>query len=440
MTAGFRTRSLGLVGLGIVGSGLLVYAYLAIIARSVPPGEYAYFGAFWSIALVAGFGVFLPIEQETARLMQIPARPGRVLHAALYTALLLAAGEIIVVAAATPLLLRSFGGDPWTVVALIVLCVVSAGQFVMRGALIGMDRMDRHALIMVWDTVLRVALAGCVALLVANPPSSLFAWTLVVAIAVAHAPQLLGLAARRTRLGRVPELGEATMTPRGVRRAVLPLLLGSLCAQLLLNGPPVLVPALAHTPDELALAGRLIAGFTLVRVPLFLVVPLQSALLPTLTGLLHDGDWVKLRKVIVRLTAGLVGLAAVAFAMGYLLGPWLLELVFGPGYRLGSLDMAILAVAVATYIGLVLVTQVLVASGRHILVGWSWLSGVAVAGVILFAVPDLLLRAELAFLVGSVVGYGVGIVLLLAERRREPALASSVPVPAGLSDHERTRS
>ena len=63
------------MGLGIVGSGLLVYAYLAIIARSVSAAEYAYFGAFWSLALVAGFGVFLLIEQETARLMQVPNRP-----------------------------------------------------------------------------------------------------------------------------------------------------------------------------------------------------------------------------------------------------------------------------------------------------------------------------------------------------------------------------
>ncbi|HWO64235.1 MAG TPA: hypothetical protein VNO31_29810, partial [Umezawaea sp.] len=34
-----RTRSLGLVGLAIVGSGLLVNAYLAIIARNISAAE-----------------------------------------------------------------------------------------------------------------------------------------------------------------------------------------------------------------------------------------------------------------------------------------------------------------------------------------------------------------------------------------------------------------
>ena len=51
-STGSRTRSLGLVGLAIVGSGLLVNAYLAIIARNISAAEYAYFGAFWSLALV----------------------------------------------------------------------------------------------------------------------------------------------------------------------------------------------------------------------------------------------------------------------------------------------------------------------------------------------------------------------------------------------------
>ena len=107
---GARTRSLGLVGLAMVGSGLLVNSYLAIIARSVSAAEYAYFGAFWSLALVVGFGFYLPIEQETARLMQIPEGPRGLLRAALLTAVSVAAGQVVLVAAATPLLARALGG------------------------------------------------------------------------------------------------------------------------------------------------------------------------------------------------------------------------------------------------------------------------------------------------------------------------------------------
>ena len=58
----------------------------------------------------------------------------------------------MLVAAAAPWLARAFGGHMVSVVAFGVLCLISAGQFVVRGALVGMDRMDRYALIMVLDT------------------------------------------------------------------------------------------------------------------------------------------------------------------------------------------------------------------------------------------------------------------------------------------------
>jgi hypothetical protein len=64
----------------------------------------------------------------------------------------------------------------------------------------------------------------------------------------------------------------------------------------------------------------------------------------------------------------------------------------------------------------VIVTQVLVAAARHRDVGWSWLSGVLAGGLVVLLVPDLLLRAELGFLVGSVVAWLVSISLVLSRR------------------------
>ena len=423
-STGSRTRSLGLVGLAIVGSGLLVNAYLAIIARNISAAEYAYFGAFWSLALVAGFGVFLPIEQETARLMQVPDRPRGLLRAALLTAVQLAVVEVVLVAAAAPWLVRALGGHPASVAGVALLCLISAGQFVVRGALIGMDRMGRYALVILVDTLLRVAFAAGVALLVANPGSPAFAWTLVAAIGLSHLPQLYLLATRRTRVGQVPALGQHTVTVPEVRRAVTPLLAGSLCAQLLLNGPPVLIPALAQNELEVTRAGQFLAAFTLARVPLFLVVPLQTALLPMLSALLHSGDRATLRRVMSWLAAGVAALAVAAWVLGFFVGPFLVGLIFGDAYVLGGRDVALLAVGVAAHIGLVLVTQVLVAAVRHHLVAWAWLSGIVVATAVLLSVPDLLLAAELAFLAGSATGWLVGTVLVLTTRRRERELQS----------------
>jgi O-antigen/teichoic acid export membrane protein len=412
-----RARSLGLVGLGIIASGLLLNVYLAIIARRLPAAEYAYFGAFWALAQVAGFGMFLSVEQETARLLQTPGRPLGVLKASLLTAAAMSVAQVAVVALGWPLLARAFGGQAITVVALGVLCLVSAGQFVVRGALIGMDRMGRYAAIMLFDTLLRVAFAALVASFIAAPGSPGFAWTLVAAIAVSHAPQLISLLRRRTRATTEPDPAAGWLGPRAVWSAVAPLLLGSLCAQMLLNGPPVLIPILAGTEAEATRAGQFVAAFTLTRIPLFLVVPLQTALLPMLTDILHKGDRQALYRVVRWLTLGLLTLAAAALGIGLLAGPWLIGLIFGADYVLSGPHVALLAMGVAAYIGLVLVTQVLVASVRHVLVAWAWLSGLAVAGVVIALVPDLLLRAELAFLFGSTAGWLVGTLLVLTERR-----------------------
>ena len=317
-----RTRSLGLVGLAIVGSGLLVNAYLAIIARNISAAEYAYFGAFWSLALVAGFGVFLPIEQETARLMQVPDRPRGLLRAALLTALSLAAVQVVLVAAAAPWLARAFGGHGVSVVAFAVLCLISAGQFVVRGALIGMDRMDRYALVMVLDTLLPGRSSP--------PPSPCWSTTPAARRSPGRwsppsgwrtPPSCTCSPPAACAWATVPAMGTHTVTVREVRRAVAPLLLGSLCAQLLLNGPPVLIPALASNEAEITRAGQFIAAFTLARVPLFLVVPLQTALLPILTGLLHSGDRAALRRVMLHITIGLAGLGVAALAAGLLRRP-----------------------------------------------------------------------------------------------------------------------
>ena len=57
-SSGAGASGLGLVAVAIVGSGLFTYAYLALVARSVPVEDYGWFGSYWSLALVLGFGVF----------------------------------------------------------------------------------------------------------------------------------------------------------------------------------------------------------------------------------------------------------------------------------------------------------------------------------------------------------------------------------------------
>ena len=257
---------------------------------------------------------------------------------------------------------RSFDGNVSSLVALGALCVVSAGQFLVRGTLIGTDRLVRHAGIMVLDALLRLGLAVAV-FLVGGADSASFCWALVAAIALAHLPQLPQVW-RRAVADTPPSAPRGGVSTRQVTAACVPLLLGSVCAQLLLNGLPVLVVAQSPEAAEAA-AGAFVAAFTLIKAPLAMVVPLQSAIVPTLTRLIVAG---RRREVMVLLAKGaavMTGLIALAVPVMLWLGPPVISLIFGDDYAVGGIDLALMATGVLVHIGLVVVTQVHVARARH---------------------------------------------------------------------------
>ena len=417
-------RSFGLVGLGILASGLLVNAYLAIVARSVPAAEYAYFGAFWSLTQVVGFGAFLSVEQETARLLQMPGRGAGVLKSVLLTAAWMAAAELAVIAIGWPVVLRAFGGHPATVLALVVLVLRVRGA--VRGAgsahrarPVGSARRDHGGRLDAEGRFRRARRrdrGDAPAVRRSHgrwlPPSSALTrrscWPCSPVHRVALAPSRIGSAASLS--------GPPSHRCSWARSA------RSSCS----TGLPCSCRALATDVASATRAGQFVATFTLTRVALFLVVPLQTALLPALTASLHSGDRAVLRRWLHRLSVAVVAFGAVAMTIGFVTGPRLVALIFGEQYALPGGDVALLSLGVAVYTGLVIVTQVLVAAVRHRLVAWSWLSGLLVAAVVFALVPEPMLRAELAFLLGSTTGWLVGTVLPLIDRRERVMTACAV--------------
>jgi len=299
---------------------------------------------------------------------------------------------------------------------------VSAGQFLVRGTLIGTDRLVRHAAVMVLDAVVRLGLA-VVVFVVGGADAAAFCWALVAAIALAHLPQLPGAWRRAVAWGAPPSAWrDPAPSVRGLTRHALPLLVGSVCAQLLLNGLPVLVVAQAGEASEAA-AGVFVAAFTLAKAPLSMVVPLQSAVAPTLARLIAAD---RRREVLVLLVKGaalLAAVAAVGVPVAWSAGPPLVSLIFGPSYVIGGLDLAIIVCGVLAHVGLVVVTQVHVARGRHRDVALSWTAGLAAAGLTFWLVPGVILSGEVAFGLGSAVGAVVS-ALILAVARHRPATRS----------------
>jgi O-antigen/teichoic acid export membrane protein len=141
---------------------------------------------------------------------------------------------------------------------------------------------------------------------------------------------------------------------------------------------------------------------------------------PTLTRLIAAG---RRREMLVLLVKGVAVLGAVA-AVGAPLSLWfgssVVTLIFGEDYAIRGLDLAVIICGVLAHIGLVVVTQVHVARGRHRDVAVSWMAGLAAAGTTFWLVPGTIFSGEVAFLVGSVVGAIVSCSILAASRRRPP--------------------
>jgi O-antigen/teichoic acid export membrane protein len=408
--------ALSWVAVCLVASGALVYAYMAVIARSLPTTEYGWFGAYWSLCLVIGFGAFLPVEFELTRLVHLRQAGAPLPSETPVVLATLTVASSAVVVAAWPLLSDALGGRPGMLWALLAVCVVSAAQFTLRGLLLGRGHPGWHGGVLLIDSGLRVTGAVAVAAAIVRPTAVEFGWTLVVAIALSHIPLLLVLARSRRRPPRPP-------SPELRLRigAVGTLMLGTLSAQALLNAAPILVNSAAG-PGEGRIAAAFVAGFTLIRLPLFVAVPLQSALIPALTEVGTTADRGAQRRLVLRLLGAVAGVGLAAAALAALVGPPVIALLFGSRYTLPGLDLGILAAGSIAYLGLLVMTQALVATAKHRASALAWVSGLAAAGLVFATVPELVARVALAFGLGSLVGLAVATTALLRRQRAPSAL------------------
>jgi len=445
---GGRSRSAAALVGATGAAGLLTYVFLALPGRGLvdTPVQASAFAVFWSVALVVGFGLFAPVEQELARTLGAPGDARRRLRAAaVAAAALVALGALGVLALADPLL-ELLGGQRGVLLALLGLLAASGVQFWVRGALLGSGRTAAFAGTVALDSALRVLLAGGVALVVAAPSAASYAWVLVASVLLAHAVLLpvalrgrsaaesdAGSAQEGAAGGAPPDDGLAappdeelaavpgrgtTASPAGDLVRALPLLLVvALCSQVLLNAGPVVVRALEAegSPGQ---AARFLFAFTLARAPLFVAVPLQGVLVPPMAALARQGRTHVLRSHLVRLSAGVLVGGLVAAAGAAWLGPAVLGLVFGAEYgQVSGLDLALMVLGAAGYLGLLVVAAAHVATGRHGAAASSWVVALAVAAVTALLVPGLFLRVELALLLGTGAGWAVAMVRLVHGAR-----------------------
>lgn len=408
--AGSVARLLG----GVGAAALATYVYLIVVARAVGPAEYAAFSAFWAVVVILGTGVYLPVEQETARRgvdpsgVQVP-RPLR--RSALIAAGIVTAGVAVLLLLLWPAVSGFFGGDPLLAAALAVGCAGYAAQYPVRGLLSARRRYGRYAAVLGSEAALRVlVVVGLV--VVADPGPATLA--LVVGVA-ALGSALVGLA--RTR-DVVDVAG-----PMALLRSATVLIVGAVALQTLLYGGVVVARILAPGSDD-ATAGQLLAAITVTRIPVFLFQSMEALVVPRIAELAARGDRTGLLVLVRRLLALVGSLAVLTAAGAAVAGPQVVSLMFGSDFVVTHGTMALLGLGTGVFMLAVAASDVTVALGGHRQVAIGWTVGLLAAIASIALLQDFVLQVTVPLVVGSAAAAAL---LAWSARSR---MASTLPVGA----------
>ncbi|MET8312361.1 polysaccharide biosynthesis protein [Micromonospora sp. NPDC005173] len=402
------------VGAGLGLLGLASYVHLAVAGHSLTEADYSSLSVLWSIVFTLGIGVFMPVEQEVARV--VAARhsqglpPGPVLtRGVAVAAVVLAVLVLAVTAGRQPLADRLFAGDGTMVTVLVGALVAMAIAYSTRGVLSGLQLFPWYGTQLGIDGGLRIILVALLGLAGVTSP----VWYGLVLVAAPLVSVLLTLPpVLRTIGGGVPVAWATLLRGLGL------LTVSSLLSQVVVNIGVINLQLLA--PSNTAAAGALLSALVLVRIPLFVFGSMQASLLPGLATTATTGDRAGFHSLLRRALGIVTALGLTGTIGAVLVGPWLVRTLFDAPDVLGHGDFAWLGVATLAYLWAMVLGQALLALDRHRAQALAWTAGVAALVAVTLVPAPVTLRVELAYAIGSVVVAATMAVLLRDGTHRAP--------------------
>jgi O-antigen/teichoic acid export membrane protein len=412
-------RGLAPVTAGVLAAGLLTFGFLSLAGRVLGPEGLAPVSSLWAMVFIVGPGVFLPLQQEIARVLggQRAENGGATAvrrAAALATALFLVLATASV--AAGPWLVPAFFDGRWPMMGCFVGAVAAyAVAYTARGVLSGVGAFPALGAMIALESLVRLVLAAVLTLAGLRSAT----W---FGVSLALAPLLSTGATWLWGRRDLRLLPGAPVSWRSLTRAFGWLVLAAVLMQLLANAGPLAVQVL-ETDEQTGRAGLYLGALMIARVSLYLFQAVQATILPNLAELAAAGRVGEIRAALRRIVVVALGLVVVTFVAGLLLGPFGVRLLFGDRFTIGHWTMAVLASASAVYVLAAALNGAALSIGGHRLSAAAWAAGcvVLVAG---FAVPgDLFARVNTAYALGSCAAAGVFLLRL-------PRLLEAVPVGA----------
>jgi O-antigen/teichoic acid export membrane protein len=414
------------IGYGLVVNGIATYGFLIIARRALGDDTYGGLAVLWGLVYILGPGLFQPLEQEVARATADRASRGLGSAPVLVTASRIGAIELAVVVFAV-LVAWPLGLDGLLdhrislLVSLILALVAFAAAELVRGVLSGRHRFAAYGLYFAAEGGTRLLLAATLAILSVELVGA-YAVTLAAAFAVAT---VVCLGRDRPFVRPGPDATVRDLTP-----ALGVLLAASLSEAFILNVGPVALVIVGGDSLGADAPGVFLNGLIIARVPLFFFQAVKASLLPHLASLAGRHDLQAFRDLQLRLLGAVAAVAALAALGGGLVGPWIVERVFGD--ELGRVDMAMLATSGGGLMVMLSLALGLIALGHAHLAVAGWVVGVVVFPIGIQLADDPFLRVESALVASVAAGSLVTGLLLGLEYKAHAAtgrLRSARPKP-----------
>ena len=391
---------------GTVVNAVGAYVFTMVAGRILGPTDYAPLAVLWTVQFLLMTVLFLPTEQLVIRQLTLG---GSV--AALRRPLAIILGTITVGTATFALVTSSglFAGQPLYALAAAGLAAGYGLYVIGRGRLAGVRRYARYGVVTASEAICRLVVAGIVLAVGASQ--------LGFAAAMVAAP-LVALPITFAR-PRDPVEEGLHVRPRSFLSGYVT---GNAAAQTLLAAGPLAVAAIG---GDAAAVSIITVTMTLFRFPLTMSYNLLARALPPLVGLVEEGRLHQARRITGMIVAGGLVLAALAGAVGYVVGPPAVAVLFGPEFRPDAVFAALVAAGALVALTGLVVQQVLVALGDTRRLAIAWWTGLALAvGIVWLAPLDPVVRVGAAFLGGDLLAFVLLAVDVLTRMSAPPATAS----------------
>lgn len=404
--------SAGRVAAASLLGALVSYVFFWLGARTLSKPDNTVLITFLSL-LFAVYGVLSGVATETTRAVATGIRDRTAVGPEVWKA-----GAVVATVSGVGVLALSpwwqtnvlHRSSPALVVVLALGAVSYAFHSVVIGSLIGSGWWRESAIVLAADATIRLALCLAVllvlgastTLLAAASAGGAAAWLLVVLL----------IPDARASLRR-----RADCSPAPLARRMSASVFAQAASAILVVGFPVLL-ALTTSTEVFRQSAPLLLAISLTRAPV--LIPLNAVQGLVVSHLVHAPSiGMRLLFRVVAITTAITALGAL---LAWLVGPWLMQTLFGAAYRVDGPVLAGLTIGACGIAALTLSGAATQASSAHAWFLGGWTVAAASAFVVLLLPGSLEQRSVAALVVGPLAGllvHATGFVRAMSRRGAE---------------------